>query len=261
MQIPNTPPSSQATSAPATAAAPGYSRPRSGPPGFDPGELAFLDLLNNLQMVNLPTAEALESLVPVLSADEGETSKTETPPTAQAKNTAPVEKPETVHGTTPPHEAALLKQKDLSEADLQFLNLLATQPNGLPWMGGGPTPSLPIQQALQAQAPGSFSDRFAEPFGLSEKITRLLQEANRSGRSIRVQMDEQSTLILRIREGRVSADFLSAHPLPGLQPQLDELRARMLAKNLPVDTLHHRPDDGRNARREQPQEQESKENT
>ncbi|MEB3244424.1 MAG: hypothetical protein VKJ06_00350 [Vampirovibrionales bacterium] len=75
---------------------------------------------------------------------------------------------------------------------------------------------------------------------LSEKMQTLLAQAQKNGSPIRVDLNDGAQLILRLRQGKVSAEFLSSQPgiLSSTLPlQLEALKQKLLAQDLPVDSL------------------------
>ncbi|MBY0450834.1 MAG: hypothetical protein K2X01_09455 [Cyanobacteria bacterium] len=77
--------------------------------------------------------------------------------------------------------------------------------------------------------------------GLSKGLSEALKTAYKSNQSVRIDIDNQASVVLKFSQGKVSAEFLSSeHTMTlYLKQHLDELRQRLAAKNLPVgDVLY-----------------------
>lgn len=137
-----------------------------------------------------------------------------------------------------------LKASDLSATDLNYLKQVVI-PN-LPILTG----NVPFQSVFPTEPDGTASYR---GFDVSPSLSELIEHGYKTGRPIRVEMDEKSAIVLKIRDGRVSAEFVSAEQgaVLALQQELNELRGRLAARNLPVGTLESRyhPDYSREKRR------------
>lgn len=66
------------------------------------------------------------------------------------------------------------------------------------------------------QAAGSFfggsGDSSYRNIAVSQGLEKLLEAAQKSAKPIRIALDNQSAVILKIRQGKVSAEFLSSDP-------------------------------------------------
>ncbi|MBY0402900.1 MAG: hypothetical protein K2X66_03320 [Cyanobacteria bacterium] len=144
-------------------------------------------------------------------------------------------------------ELAVL-EKDLNKMDLEFLKHLT--PNGIT-----PPMVIPFENIMEVNPDsGPQFNRMAVSKGLAD----LLAKAYKNGQPIRVEMEDGSAIILKIKQGKVSAEFLNQDPamVLYLKQQLADLKSKMEAKNLPVGTLDSRQDEKKNQKRD-PQEEAS----
>jgi hypothetical protein len=233
-----------------------------GMDGFlDDMDLSFLSLLNNLQGADkakarpgTPWEMGMDTLEPdakhVLAASirlAGESAKTPPDPSAPA----PVSE---ANPDAEVREALALLESELTPYELDVLKSLAALP-GMPAI-----PSVSLNALMQAS--GEAGGPEFGKIGVSKGLAALLEKAYKTGQPIRVEMDRGSSIILKIHNGKVSAEFLTADQATALymKQHLAELRNKMDAKNLPVGTLEYRQDDGRQHQgRRQPQnEQETR---
>ncbi|MBK8191240.1 MAG: flagellar hook-length control protein FliK [Vampirovibrionales bacterium] len=126
---------------------------------------------------------------------------------------------------------------DLTRQDVRVMDQLTITAMAYP---GG----VPLQQAF-ALTPGGKPD-FARA-GLSERFANLMEKAYSENRSVRVELDSRSSLILRFHEGKVSAEFLTQDQAMAhyLRQTMDDLRQRLADRQLPVSTLTFRQPDAR----------------
>jgi hypothetical protein len=95
------------------------------------------------------------------------------------------------------------------------------------------------------QAAGSFfggsGDSSYRNMAVSQGLEKLLEAAQKSAKPIRIALDDQSAVILKIRQGKVSAEFLSSDPQVALQlaNHIHSLRQRLMDKGLPVEQLDY----------------------
>lgn len=145
--------------------------------------------------------------------------------------------------------------KPLSKQDGDFLEWLVNQQtpvnvqlNGLPV-----NIHMPAWLAGQAMSQGGGGNR-AVSGQLSEQMVALVKEATRTGRAIRVPLQNSVEVILKIRHGQVSAEFLTPDASPSLQQTVAELRQHLASKSLPVGTIGVRertPQDNPNQREQE----------
>jgi hypothetical protein len=236
----------------------------SGAPPDWPGDgpdLSFLDLLTSLSPETETGTRAVSAEAEAEADKTAETSEEEAAATNAADSTA-----DNVYRLPMTNRVATgreldaeplgpadrtLKASELSAADLDYLKQ-AVIPN-LPILMG----SMPLQSVFPTESDGTVSYR---GFEVSSSLAELIEHGYKTGRPIRVEMDAQSAVVLKIRDGRVSAEFVSAEQgaVLALQQELNELRGRLAARNLPVGTLESRynPDYSREKRRQPPQGQE-----
>lgn len=211
-------------------------------------DLSFLELLNTL-----PGAPA-----PVEKAEVPETARPAEKPKAETRGEPAkvkghlrlVEAPAAPPAEETPEaveEALTLLRRDLSDLDVQYMKQVVIP--GLPIVMG----SVPFQSIFPAGEDGQISYR---GFEISPQLDELIREGYKSGRPIRVELDKATAVVLKIRNGQVSAEFMSTDKTMALymKQELDDLRHRMAMRNLPVGTLEYR--DPHQSRR-QPQQQAS----
>jgi hypothetical protein len=164
---------------------------------------------------------------------------------------APVAAQSTPAAVSPTNEPEKFQSaQDLDSDDLALLQKVL-EPTGQ-WAAWAIPPSIQVAQAwvneATAQATEGLSGSGGVAAGLSGQMERLLRWSAASGKSVRVVIDDSLAVILRIRQGRVSADFMPhgvqsaevASRLAAMQNQLDELKQRLAAQNLPVDAMRAR---------------------
>lgn len=195
-------------------------------------DLAFFQLFQQLgqQVASQQATVVLPSSQPAERLDESSsptpTDNDTSPATSVAKPTASQED----------ESAPLSLDKPLSKADGEFLEWLVAQPQAIPvnslpngfqlptWLANPTTP--------QSGGGGSgFSGQ------LSEQLSSLVKAAAKHGRAIRVPLQNQTDVIIKIRNGQVSAEFLTPDATVALQQTVAELRQHLASKALPVDTI------------------------
>lgn len=127
----------------------------------------------------------------------------------------------------------VLRADDLTLLDIQYLKQEVIP--ALPILVG----QVPFNTVFPTGGDGEISYK---GFDVSPKLSELIEKGFKTGRPIRVELDATSALVLKIRNGQVSAEFVSADRAAAfaVQQQLDELRNRMTARNLPVGTLEYK---------------------
>jgi hypothetical protein len=240
------------------ASASGFQRQSSGVRNLDASaDLAFFQLFQQLgkqpglsaghpaPLFSTPEEAAQPSLL-VDSPDHNDTSSS--PETLKATVSKVVA---TSGDDLPP----LKLDKPLSKQDGDFLEWLVNQQtpvnvqlNGLPV-----NIHMPAWLAGQAMSQGGGGNR-AVSGQLSEQMVALVKEATRTGRAIRVPLQNSVEVILKIRHGQVSAEFLTPDASPSLQQTVAELRQHLASKSLPVGTIgvrEHTPQDNPNQREQE----------
>lgn len=221
---------------------------------LDDLDLSFLDLLTSVAA----DPQGAEAVVIATVAPKAKVSE-------PAKKTETVEKPKL--SIVPPRKTETLSDSeitqvkkdmtllstDLTASDAQYLKQVVIP--GLPILMG----SVPFESIFPAGGDGEISYK---GFDVSSKLADLIQKGYKSGQPIRVELDPQSAIVLKIRNGQVSAEFVSAEKGMAMvmQQELDQLRNRMLLKNLPVGNLEYKYRDPAQAKQEQSQNAED-ENT
>jgi hypothetical protein len=209
-------------------------RPSSAEGMLDAFDLSFLDLLTS---VTETTSEALIKPEEILPAKQKEVPKATEKATEKPKLTL-VESPRKTDRTTEDsvthvEKDMTLLNTDLTTTDQQYLKQVVIP--GLPILLG----SVPFESIFPPDDSGNISYR---SFEISPKLAELIEKGYKTGRPIRVELDPNSAVVLKIRNGQVSAEFVSADKTASIvmQQELDQLRNRMIAKNLPVGNLEYK---------------------
>jgi hypothetical protein len=140
----------------------------------------------------------------------------------------------------------------LSKEDKAWLEAVKNQPN---MTLTAPNPLLqPIQHFWQLEGnsisgtpegEGFASAGLKHAYALSEKLQAQLAEGYKTGKPIRITVDDTLSIVFKIKGKQVSAEFLSttgdAKALGQLSAQLEQLKAQMVQKQLPVGDLSFRP--------------------
>lgn len=206
---------------------------------FDDIDLSFLELLNTL-----PGAPAQAK-----TAAGPERKETDEPRESETKSESPrikghlrlVENQEPPPAAEPADEAQdaiEMLRSELTDIDVQYLKQVVIP--GLPILMG----SVPFNSIFPAGEAGGISYK---GFDISPKLQELIEQGYKTGRPVRVELDKATAVVLKIRDGRVSAEFMSSDKTMALymKQELDDLRHRMAMRNLPVGTLEYRDHDSR----------------
>ena len=131
------------------------------------------------------------------------------------------------------------QQLDLEPIDWAFVQQAFQSPQ--PLDNQQAVPMLQFQQAIAWQAGQGAQEAHGilPNFGLSEKMQAMLKKAAEQGGNLRISVDDESSVLLKIRQGRVSAQFVTRQMSAalGLEQQLAALRKRLADNDLPVDTV------------------------
>jgi hypothetical protein len=127
----------------------------------------------------------------------------------------------------------VLFKDELSDIDQQYMKQVLIP--GLPILMG----SVPFQSVFPTGKDGGISYK---GFDVSPQLAELIEKGYKTGRPIRVELDPNSAVVLKIRNGQVSAEFVSTDKAAAfiMQQELDDLRNRMASRNLPVGTLEYK---------------------
>lgn len=227
-------------------------RPSSVDSTMDDLDLSFMDLLSNIvadSIVNPPEKPAVEKTPEKEKAASSNTSK----PTKDANKLTLVGHVSASHATdssdSVDHDLIMLKDA-LTPTDLQYMKQAVIP--GLPILMG----SVPVNSIFPTDGDGEISYR---GFDVSTELAELIEKGYRTGSPIRVELDTDSAVVLKIRNGQVSAQFVSNDKNAGaaMQQSLDDLRNRMLARNLPVGQLEYQYRDSRQPKQQQDQPEDS----
>ncbi len=148
----------------------------------------------------------------------------------------------------PPESLSLLSKEDKAwvEALKNQPNMTVTTPNPL---------LQPIQHFWQLEGNStndiSVGEGFAsaglkQAYALSEKLQAQLAEGYKTGKPVRIMVDDTLFIVFKIKDKQVSAQFLSSlgegnKGLGHLSAQLEQLKAQLMQKQLPVGDLSFRP--------------------
>lgn len=202
--------------------------------GFDMLDLAFIELLGTVGSPAKPGV-AKEAVEKELERTEQKSSAEKTRDDKPVAN-KPVD---AASGSSDEPRKSVEKElaifhNQLTPVDIQYMKEIVIP--GLPILQG----SVPLQSIFPANAnSGGFN---FHDYEISQKLADLVKAGYKSGRPFRVEMDENSSVILKIRNGKVSAEFISTDRAAALyiKQELDELRQRMATKNLPIDLLSYK---------------------
>lgn len=213
---------------------------------LDELDMSFLELLGSI------TGSVKKNATEALAEKTEQTAKPEAAKNTEADSSSKVARlPAAKNATSADGEAfhtrvdrdMTLTQDDLSLLDIQYLKQEVIP--GLPILMG----SVPFNAVFPQ---GEDGEIHYKGFDLSPKLTELIEKGYKTGRPIRVELDPNSALVLKIRNGQVSAEFVSNDKAAVfvMQQELDDLRNRMAARNLPVGTLEYKYQDSRQHRHE-----------
>jgi hypothetical protein len=203
---------------------------------FDNYDLSFLDLLTSVVSENL--ADSVHHADPAHQAVK-EKPKTSAMESSKEKAVSPKLSLVGQSSSTDESMAARVEQDmvifkdDMTDIDIQYMKQAVIP--GLPILAG----SVPFESVFPAGADQEISYR---GFEISPKLAELIEKGYRTGRPIRVELDANSSVVLKIRNGQVSAEFVSNNQAAAfaMQHELDDLRNRMAARNLPVGVLEYK---------------------
>ena len=223
-------------------------------PVLDASDRDFLKLLNNLGVgkasANTPVSPPpvpLDDPLAVLTKT-AETAEVETTDTTEAPEAKSSKETQTIRAA----KVRLENEIDLLKADISLTDMVTLQqvanaaiqaPQGIP-----------IQTLFQQDNNGVVRFNGA---AISERLAALVKKAHQTGQPIRVEVDPKTSIVLRIKNGRVSAEFLTSDAAAAMhiKQHMDSLRNRIQSENLPVDTLTYRYEDRQ--QQSEPQNNES----
>ena len=199
---------------------------------LDDLDLSFLDLLTTV-VADTDVADAKPEHLSPEETRQGEKAATTTSPKEGAAKPKLTLVPKPAPVEEPPMEVAKdmeLLQADLTPQDIQYMKQVVIP--GLPILMG----NVPVESIFPAEADGSVS---AHGYDISPGLAELIEKGYKTGRPIRVELDTRSSVVLKIRNGLVSAEFVSSDKTVALmmQQEINDLRHRMSQKNLPVGLL------------------------
>jgi hypothetical protein len=207
-------------------------------------DLSFLDMLTSLGSDELSSAVSSRTSAPVKKDEKTESKSTtstaakpvETPLTATVQETKHRHESDDldIDGVSHRSNEKFMSLDELSDTDQRYLRQIII-PNVPILMG-----QVPIQNVFPKGKDGSdFSYR---GFELSDGLSDMIKHGYKTGQPIRLELDANSSLVLRIRNGQVSAEFVAADQgtAMAMQNELNDLRQKMAARNLPVGVIESR---------------------
>lgn len=204
---------------------------------LDAFEFSFLDMLTstkeaprqNIAPVEPTSSKPKGDLKPAEKTEETTTSK---PKLSLVDSSRKADQAADEALTRVEKDMTLLSD-DLTASDQQYLRQVVIP--GLPIVMG----SVPFESIF---SPGGGGQISYQGFEVSPKLAELIEKGYKTGQPIRVELDPHSAVVLKIRNGQVSAEFVSADKTAAmvLQQELDQLRNRMLSRNLPVGSLEYK---------------------
>lgn len=210
--------------------------------GLDDGDMGFFSMLTSLEKKKQGVESgALDLLSPMTGEDiQTQAAKALAENTLQTTSKATDSLLNTVQGALAidGSDAKTIKKDleqmmgDLTPEDAAYLKTI--NPNGLPI-----APPVPLNQLIPVDDEGKPQfDKIPASKGLSD----MLEKAYKTGRPIRVELENGGSIILKIKAGKVSAEFIATDQANALylKQQLAELKQRMESKNLPVGQLDAR---------------------
>jgi len=220
-------------------------------------DLSFMDLLSNIvadSPLNTPpvsTTEKTPEKSKVSSTKQNTTTK-DAEPSSKLTLVARATKSSTDETTADSVDQDMVLLKDaLTPTDIQYMKQVVIP--GLPILMG----SVPANSIFPTGGDGEISYR---GFEISPKLAELIEKGYQSGRPIRVELDPESAVVLKIHNGQVSAQFVSSDKNASamMQQGLDDLRNRMLARNLPVGQLEYQyRDPGQPQKKDEPEDSQN----
>jgi hypothetical protein len=210
----------------------------------DNADLSFLDLLSSLGG-NETTASTMAKRIEAAKVEDKDgnksasSSSTSKPlePANLAPAVQPVKHSHELDDTDRLGDRFSLKSLDLDEltdTDQRYLRQ-SVIPN-IPILMG----QVPIENVFPGKGKGGdFSYR---GFEISDGLADMIKHGYKTGQPIRLELDGNSALVLKIRNGQVSAEFVAADQGAALamQNELNDLRQKMAARNLPVGSIESR---------------------
>ncbi|MFM7389483.1 MAG: hypothetical protein ACKO34_02520 [Vampirovibrionales bacterium] len=199
----------------------------------------------------LPSAEARVAEAP----KESPRAKVEEAPAPVATPTRPTQPPLTTLAwkeLSEQDKAWIHQQLHTAQLSKQLLQELGT------WQGLGSTRSLAPLEGLMGDTQSNDptpAQASARTKALLANVQHWLEQAEKTKRPIRVDVNSQTSLILAIHNGKVSATFntVDAGGFASLSQQVQGLKETLRQKNLPVEDVLAKEDDGERRRRQRRQ--------
>jgi hypothetical protein len=206
---------------------------------FDNIDLSFLDMLTSVVSDALPASMPADDPVPEPvkekpKATASDTAAKDNPAPAKLSLVGRVSEEDRADDAAARVDKDMVMFKDeMTALDVQYMKQAVIP--GLPILVG----TVPFESVFPSAADGEISYR---GFDISPKLAELIEKGYRTGQPIRVELDPNSSVVLKIRNGQVSADFVSNDKAAALsmQHELDDLRNRMMSRNLPVGSLEYK---------------------
>lgn len=218
--------------------------------GLEDIDMAFIQLLGN---TNPDASKANSTLAPEepVATDKILQLEARIEANKKSKSTADI----SAHSPSTPTSGA-----DVREMVQKELRLLRTELTtaDIDYLKQVVVPTLPIAMGtvpLQTVFPEGEAEFSYQGAPISKALSDMIQQGIKSGRPFRVEVDDNSSIVIKIRNGKVSAEFISSDRAAAMyiKNELDDLRARLASKKLPVDDLTYRDANHQRHRDGQPQ--------
>jgi hypothetical protein len=205
---------------------------------FDNIDLSFLDMLTSVVSEALPVMAGNDPAPepvkekPKTMATDSTQKETQSPPKLTLVGRATADD-QAKDAATRVDKDMVMFRDEMTAMDVQYMKQAVIP--GLPILVG----TVPFDSIFSPSSDGEISYR---GFDVSPKLAELIEKGYRTGQAIRVELDPNSSVVLKIRNGQVSADFVSNDKAAALsmQHELDDLRNRMMSRNLPVGSLEYK---------------------
>ncbi len=225
----------------------------------DVSELAFWNLFQQLQTSGTKQ-QALQGNVSVTVAPSIEPeadaplSQQASPSSVAVTDDTQANKAATT--TAQQTDKALKLDGPITAEDERFLEWLIHSANEPPTIlpNGLPIPAWVANSTFNQQRQSTFSGMASQ---LSEDMVALVKQAYKTGRSIRVPLQNKTELILKIHQDKVSAEFIASNASMAntLQQTVADLKRHLANKqHLPIGDIAYRDDEPQKQQQQQNQQ-------
>lgn len=203
------------------------------------GEVSFLSILEDAEIRPALKPQASVALLEVLSTEDLQEQK------ATSAKSAPIDTPKTADEDSSNKSRRILPLAEVNEqelqdaADLWIVDLKQLNLNDIKIIQNLVQTSLVPMMTVLSSSEGSSSLSY-KGFEISEGLRKMLEQAYKTQKPIRIDLSDNASIILRLqRNGRVSAEFVPNDKVTALffEQNLSELRNRLESKQLPYGDL------------------------